>query len=145
MKKSTVQKLMKVLENENLGVLAILEDTSDGMDRIVGTLPKLGELFNVRIDLKALDDKALVDYACEYALSQEHTIDEFALLALHTRIAEMQTSTHQVSVGEVRDLVDDAIYYADKKNLTHLFDIILHKRYDEEDMIILREKDFMHY
>ncbi|MBO4899072.1 MAG: hypothetical protein J5509_02165 [Lachnospiraceae bacterium] len=145
MKKSTVQKLMKVLENENLGVLAILEDTSDGMDRIVGTLPKLGELFNVRIDLKALDDKALVDYACEYALSQEHTIDEFALLALHTRIAEMQTSTHQVSVGEVRDLVDDAIYYADKKNLAHLFDIILHKRYDEEDMIILREKDFMHY
>ena len=145
MKKSTVQKLMKVLENENLGVLAILEDTSEGMDRIVGTLPKLGELFNVRIDLKALDDKALVDYACEYALSQEHTIDEFALLALHTRIAEMQTSTHQVSVGEVRDLVDDAIYYADKKNLTHLFDIILHKRYDEEDMIILREKDFMHY
>lgn len=145
MKKSTVQKLIKILDSENLGILAVLEDTSEGMDKIVGTLPKLGELFNVRIDLKALDDKALVNYACEYALSQEHTIDEYALLALHTRIAEMQTSTHQVSVGEVRDLVDDAIYYADKKNPAHLFDIILHKRYDDEDMIILREKDFMHY
>ena len=145
MKKSTVMKLIKILESETLGVLTVLEDTSDGMDKIVGTLPKLGELFNVRIDLKALDDKALVNYACEYAISQEHTIDEFALLALHTRIAEMQTSTHQVSVSEVRDLVDDAIYYADKKNPAHLFDIILHKRYDEEDMIILREKDFMHY
>ena len=145
MKKSTVQKLIKILDSENLGVLAVLEDTSEGMDKIVGTLPKLGELFNVRIDLKALDDKALVNYACEYALSQEHTIDEYALLALHTRIAEMQTSTHQVSVSEVRDLVDDAIYYADKKNPAHLFDIILHKRYDDEDMIILREKDFMHY
>ncbi|MBQ9333617.1 MAG: hypothetical protein IJS12_04715 [Lachnospiraceae bacterium] len=145
MKKSTVQKLIKILDSENLGILAILEDTSEGMDKIVGTLPKLGELFNVRIDLKALDDKALVNYACEYALSQEHTIDEYALLALHTRIAEMQTSTHQVSVSEVRDLVDDAIYYADKKNPAHLFDIILHKRYDDEDMIILREKDFMHY
>ncbi len=145
MKKSTVMKLIKILDSENLGILAVLEDTSEGMDKIVGTLPKLGELFNVRIDLKALDDKALVNYACEYALSQEHTIDEYALLALHTRIAEMQTSTHQVSVGEVRDLVDDAIYYADKKNPAHLFDIILHKRYDDEDMIILREKDFMHY
>lgn len=145
MKKSTVQKLIKILDSDNLGVLAVLEDTSEGMDKIVGTLPKLGELFNVRIDLKALDDKALVNYACEYALSQEHTIDEYALLALHTRIAEMQTSTHQVSVAEVRDLVDDAIYYADKKNPAHLFDIILHKRYDDEDMIILREKDFMHY
>lgn len=145
MKKSTVQKLISALENENLGILAILEDTSEGMDKIVGTLPKLGEIFNVRIDLQALDDKALVNYACEYALSQEHSIDEFALLALHTRIAEMQTSAHQVSVAEVRDLVDDACFYADKKTPGHLFDIILHKRYDDEDMVILREKDFMHY
>ncbi|MCR5594493.1 MAG: hypothetical protein K6G12_01475 [Lachnospiraceae bacterium] len=145
MKKSTVVKLIKILENENLGVLVLMEDTSEGMDKIVGTLPKLRELFNVRIDLKPLDDKALVNYACEYARSQEHSIDEYALLALHTRIAELQTSSHQVSVSEVRDLVDDAIYYADKKNLTHLFDIILHKRYDEDDMIILRERDFMHY
>lgn len=145
MKKSTVQKLITAMENENLGVLAILEDTSAGMDKIVGTLPKLGEIFNVRIDLQALDDKALVNYACEYAHSQEHSIDEFALLALHTRIGELQTNAHQVTVAEVRDLVDDAIFYADKKNPAHLFDIILHKRYDDEDMVVLREKDFMHY
>lgn len=145
LKKSTAQKLMAALDNENLGIMAILEDTSEGMDRIVGTLPKLGEIFNVRIDLQALDDKALVSYACEYALSQEHSIDEFALLAIHTRISEMQTSDHKVTVAEVRDLVDDAIFYADKRNPSHFFDIILHKRYDDEDMIILREKDFMHY
>ena len=95
------------------------------MDKIVGTLPKLGEIFNARVDLQALDDKALVSYACEYALSQEHSIDEFAMLAIHTRIGEMQTSDHQVTVAEVRDLVDDAIFYADKKNPAHLFDIIL--------------------
>ena len=145
MKKSTVQKLISSLENENLGVMAILEDTSEGMDKIVGTLPKLGEIFNARVDLQALDDKALVSYACEYALSQEHSIDEFAMLAIHTRIGEMQTSDHQVTVAEVRDLVDDAIFYADKKNPAHFFDIILHKRYDDDDMVILREKDFMHY
>ncbi len=145
MKKSTVQKLITAMENENLGILAILEDTSAGMDKIVGTLPKLGEIFNVRIDLQALDDKALVNYACEYAVSKEHSIDEFALLALHTRIGELQTNAHQVTVAEVRDLVDDAIFYADKKNPAHLFDIILHKRYDDEDMVVLREKDFMHY
>ena len=145
MKKSTVQKLISALENENLGVMAILEDTSEGMDKIVGTLPKLGEIFNARVDLQALDDKALVSYACEYALSQEHSIDEFAMLAIHTRIGEMQTSDHQVTVAEVRDLVDDAIFYADKKNPAHFFDIILHKRYDDDDMVILREKDFMHY
>lgn len=145
MKKSTVEALIKALENENLGVLVILEDTSEAIDRMLTALPKLRDLFNVRIDLKALDDKALVNYACEYALSQEYAIDEYAILALHTRIAEMQTQDHQVTVAEVRDLVDDAIYYADKKTPGHFFDIILHKRYDKEDMIILREKDFMHY
>lgn len=145
MKKSTVESIMKGLENENLGILVILEDTSDGIDRIIAAIPKLADFFNVRIDLKALDDKALVNYACEYAISQEYSIDEFAVLALHTRIEEMQTSDHQVTIAEVRDLVDDAIYYADKKSIGHFFDIILRKRYDDDDMIILREKDFMHY
>lgn len=75
----------------------------------------------------------------------EYSIDELGILALHTRIADMQTSDHEVTVAEVRDLVDDAIYFADKKNPKHFFDILFGKRYDEEDMIILREKDFMHY
>ena len=57
----------------------------------------------------------------------------------------MQTSDHEVSVSEVRELVDNAIYYANKKTPRHFLDILLAKRYDKEDMIILREMDFMHY
>ena len=41
-------------------------------------------------------------------------------------------------------MVDDAIYYADKHSIGHYFDVMLRKRYDSEDMIILREKDFLH-
>ena len=66
-------------------------------------------------------------------------------MALHTRIEEMQTSDHQVTIAEVRDLVDDAIYFAEKKTPAHFFDVVFHKRYDKEDMVVLREKDFMHY
>ena len=84
-------------------------------------------------------------YAKRYAEENEYSIDEFGVLALHTRIADMQTSDHEVSVAEVRELVDDAIYYANKKTPKHFVDILLSKRYDEDDMIILREKDFMHY
>ena len=32
--------------------------------------------------------------------------------------------------------------FANKKNLKHFFDVLCSNRYDEEDMIILREKDF---
>ena len=76
---------------------------------------------------------------------QEYTIDELGILALHTRIADMQTSDHEVTLGEIEELVDEAIYYADRKTPAHFFDVLLGKRYDEEDMIVLREKDFMHY
>jgi len=145
LKRSTVTNILKALENENLGLLVILEDTSEGIDRIITAIPQVAETFNVRIDLKALDDKALVNYAREYAYSREYSIDEYALLALHTRIEEMQTNNHQVTLSEVRDLVDDAIYFASKKTLGHFWDIVLQKRYDKEDMTILREKDFMHY
>lgn len=145
MKKSTIENLLKLLEKEDLGILVILEDTAEGMERILKAIPNLANAFNVRIDLRALDDEALVRYAREYALTQEFSIDEFGILQLHTRIEEMQTSDHQVTVADVRDLVDDAIYYAEKKTPAHFFDIIMHKRYDSQDMIILREKDFMHY
>lgn len=141
----TVTKLNKVLENENIGLLLILEDTKKRMNGLLADNGALTTCFNLRVDVEPLDDEALVAYAKQYAEENEYSIDEFGVLALHTRIADMQTSDHEVSVSEVRELVDDAIYYANKKTPKHFVDILLAKRYDDEDMIILREKDFMHY
>lgn len=141
----TVAKLNKVLENENSGLLLIMEDTKKRMNGLLSDNTILTTCFNLRIDIEPLDDEELVAYAKRYAEENEYSIDEFGVLALHTRIADMQTSDHEVSVAEVRELVDDAIYYANKKTPKHFVDILLSKRYDEDDMIILREKDFMHY
>ncbi|MBD5521494.1 MAG: hypothetical protein HDR03_09790 [Lachnospiraceae bacterium] len=141
----TVVKLNKVLENENIGLLLIMEDTKKRMNGLLSDNAILTTCFNLRIDIEPLDDEELVAYAKRYAEENEYSIDEFGVLALHTRIADMQTSDHEVSVSEVRELVDDAIYYANKKTPKHFVDILLAKRYDEDDMIILREKDFMHY
>ena len=74
--------------------------------------------------------------------NKEYAIDEMGILALHTRIDEMQTSDHIVTVADVRELVDDAIYHATRFSPKHVLDIILGKRYDEDDMIILKERDF---
>ncbi|MCM1088298.1 MAG: hypothetical protein NC419_09080 [Muribaculaceae bacterium] len=141
----TVSRLCKALETDNVGLLLILEDTKQNIDELLTENPVLQNNFNLRVDIEALDDEALVAYAKEYAEEQEYSIDEFGVLALHTRIADMQTSDHEVSVAEVRELVDEAIYYANKKTPKHFVDILLAKRYDDEDMIILRENDFMHY
>ena len=142
---AAITKFNKVLQNENAGLLLILEDTKKRINTLLAENESLERSFNLRIDIEPLDDEALVAYAKQYAQENEYSIDEFGVLALHTRIADMQTSDHEVSVSEVREIVDDAIYYANKKTPKHFFDILLAKRYDDEDMIILREKDFMHY
>lgn len=145
MSSSTAEDLNKALSQENIGLLVIMEGKKDEMNIFLRKNHILTDNFNARIDIEALNDQALVEYARQYAEEMEYSIDELGILALHTRIADMQTSDHEVTVSEVRELVDDAIYFADKKNLKHFCDILFGKRYDDEDMIILREKDFMHY
>ncbi len=145
MKKAAVEQLLKALNQEEKGLIVLLEDAKGRMDDFLAKYPRIKDNFNLRVDVEALDDQTLVKYARKYALDQEYSIDELGVLALHTRIADMQTSDHEVTLGEIEELVDEAIYYADKKTPKHFFDVLLGKRYDEEDMIVLREKDFMHY
>ena len=145
MKKETIAKVAKVLDQDNKGLLLLMTDSKQKIDNMWEENASIHNNFNLRVDIEALDDEVLVEYAKQYAKEQEYSIDEFGILALHTRIADNQTSDHEVTLAEVREIVDEAIYYANKKTPKHFMDILLAKRYDEEDMIILREKDFMHY
>ncbi len=145
MSSGTAADMNKALAKEGRGLFVIIEGKKDEMNLFLKKNVDLLDNFNARIDIESLDDHSLVEYARQYAEEMEYSIDELGILALHTRIADMQTSDHEVTVAEVKDLVDDAIYFADKKNPKHFFDILFGKRYDEDDMVVLREKDFMHY
>ncbi len=142
---ASVKTMRKALQSEERGLIVILVDTKKAMDNFLAQHQALEEHFTARVDIQALDNHTLVRYARAYARSKDYSIDEFGVLALHTRISSKQTIDHNVTMREVRDMVDDAIYYASKKSLSHLMDILLRKRYDEDDRIILREKDFQHY
>ncbi len=145
LKAATVASMVKALERENMGLLALIVGGKTEVNELLSKNSALAAIFNLRVDIEPLDNEALVAYAKQYAEDMEYSIDEFGILALHTRIADRQTSDHEVTLAEVKDLVDEAIEYANKKTPKHFMDILLAKRYDEEDMIILREKDFMHY
>mgnify|MGYP004475463133 FL=1 len=145
LKKPSVDVLLREMNQEEKGLILVLEDTKNRMDVFLAKNKDLQEVFNLRVDLEALDDQTLVKYARKYALEQEYSIDDLGILALHTRIADLQTGDHEVTLSEIEELVDEAIYYADKKTPKHFFDVLFGNRYDDEDMIILREKDFMHY
>ena len=140
----TAAELIKILKEEKKGIIIVMEDTKEDMNKFLDMNPDYKESFSVRVDIEALDDESLVAYAKQYALENEYAIDNLGILALHTKISERQTLNHDVTVSEVRDIVDDAIYYAEKRSVSHFVDIIVNKRFDENDMVILREKDFMH-
>lgn len=137
------ENLVKALNQEHTGIIVFALDEKRAMDRLFDRVPELMDMFTARFDIVALDSATLVKYGCQYAYNQEYSIDELGRLALHTRIEDMQTSTHAVTVKEVREIVDEAIEHANRKTLRHFMDILFRKRYDEDDMIVLRERDFI--
>ena len=138
-----INRLMDQLSSSATGsLLVIMTDTPADIERLLLTYERLGQMFPSRIDVEVLDNNGLVQYAKAYANSREYSIDEMGSLAVHTRINDMQTNEHAVTIKEVREMVDQAIDRAEKKNVRHFVDVLIGKRFDDEDMIILREKDF---
>ncbi len=142
MSDDTVKSLYQSLQQEKHGIIVIIEDTQRLMDKLLTRHEMLLTSFTGRMDVEALNNDTLVEFGRQYAHEREYFIDDFGILALHTRIEERQTMEHAVTVMDVKELVDRAIKHADKKTLGHFFDILFAKRYDDEDMIILSEKDF---
>ncbi len=143
MKQAVIESMARLLEQEEQGIIVILEDTKINMNKLLDNHKILHRNFDLRIDIEAMDNDSLVLFGKKYALEQEYAIDELGVLALYTRISDLQTSEHSVTTKEVKEIVDEAIYHAGRKNMSHFMEILLGKRYDEEDMIILREKDFV--
>lgn len=143
MEKPAVEALCKTLQKENIGIIIALEDTKKAIGKLFKVYPELQESFTARMDVEAMSNDSLAAFGRQYAKKQEYSIDELGMLALHTCIEERQTIDHVVTVLDVKEIVDAAIHHANRKTLGHFFDILFAKRYDEEDMIILTEKDFV--
>jgi outer membrane biosynthesis protein TonB len=142
MSNETETALYQSLQQENHGIIVIIEDIPRAMDRFLTKHSELLNSFTNRMDVEALNNDTLVEFGRQYAHEREYSIDDFGILALHTRIEERQTLNHAVTVMDVKELIDKAIKHANKKTVGHFVDILFAKRYDDEDMIILGEKDF---
>ena len=125
-----------------LEILVILEDSKGGAKNL-NEYNGFDNVFDVLVDIPTLSNDYLVDHAKSYAMEKAYTLDDMAVLALYQRIDERQTADHVVTSEEVEHIIDAAIKKANKKNLKHLGDVLFGKRYNDEDLIVLREKDFV--
>jgi len=143
MNEDTASALYQELQRETMGIIIVLMDTKKAIARFFSKYKDLAACFTARMDVEALSNDALVAFGQKYAYEMEYGISEVGVLELHTRVAGLQTSDHIVTVAEVKKIVDEAIQRANKKTIGHFFDVLLGRRYDDEDMIVLTEKDFM--
>lgn len=143
LRKETVAKIEKCLKSDVTSILVFATDTDQGMNRFAERYPSLAKLIDLRVDIKDFSGEELVTYAVKYAYDQEYSIDEMGLLALRTRIDEMIANDDAPTMNDAQHIVDEAVDHANQKNFKHFMDVLLRKRYDDEDMIILREEDFL--
>lgn len=142
LRKETLETMKRVMSDPERTMLVFLAVSHRQKARFIKENEELLELFNIQIDIEALDNSELVNLAKKYAYKREFSINEMGTLALHRRIEERQTNSHSVLFSEVREIVDEAISHASKKNIPYFFDVIFGKKRDDNDMIILGEKDF---
>ncbi|MBR0172684.1 MAG: hypothetical protein IJQ21_07820 [Lachnospiraceae bacterium] len=135
--------LIEAMKEHARFTMVLMIDTDKNIRDLLNRDADLATLFRVQVDAENAGDEALVAFGREYAREKEYSIDNLGVLALHTRIEERQTFEHQVTLDEVKEIIDDAIANSERRNFGHFIDVLARKRYDEEDMVILREKDFL--
>ena len=139
----TLNSITETLQNEVESILVVFEGEKDSLEPLLNGCPETKTVFDARIVIDDFSNSDLVAYAKGYARELEYSIDDMGTLALYNKIGDMQTIDHVVTVDEVIEIVDNAIRHVDRKNMSHFMDVLLAKRYDDDDYIVLREKDFL--
>ena len=139
----TLNAITDTLQNDVDSILVVFEGEKDSLEPLLNGSPETKTVFDARIVIEDFSNQDLVAYAKGYARELEYSIDDMGTLALYNKIGDMQTIDHVVTVDEVIEIVDNAIRHVDRKNMSHFMDVLLAKRYDDDDYIVLREKDFL--
>ena len=142
LKKSVAVSLASLLEQDTQGTLIILEDTKHGIENLLVRDSSFASRFSERISIPIFTNDELVNFARLYAAENGYVIDEMATLALYNCISNIQKLDHETTVAEVKEIVDDAIAQAERGTIRKAFSVLTGSRYDEDDYVILREKDF---
>ena len=139
----TLNAITESLQNDVDSILVVFEGDKETLEPLLNGCVETKTVFDARITIDDFSNSDLVAYAKGYARELEYSIDDMGTLALYNKIGDMQTIDHVVTVDEVIEIVDSAIRHVDRKNMSHFMDVLLAKRYDEDDYIVLREKDFL--
>lgn len=134
--------LALLLESDTSGIFVIMEDSHKGIEKALRKDVGFASRFSEKITIPIFTSDELVTFAKSYAKELGYSIDEMGVLALYNSLSNIQKYDKPTTLAEVKEIMDKAIAKSEKGGLKKAFNIITSRRYDEEDYIILREKDF---
>ena len=140
--RETAVKLSRCMENDHTGTLYILEDTEEGIQKALERDSSFAAKFTEKISIPLFSLDELVAFGKAYANDLDYEIDEMAVLALYKRVGNIQKLDHVTTLTEVKEIVDQAIDNAEKGVLKKVFGILMATRANDDNYVILREKDF---
>ncbi len=140
--RTTVAALNALLDTDQSGVIVIAEDDAEGLETMLGYNPAFSSRFTQRIDIPSITIDELVNFARTYAEENGCRIDEMGVLALYNHLNLIQRQGALLSMGTVRNIVDDAITRANQGGLFGLVGRIGARHRDEAGRLLLHEKDF---
>ena len=138
----TVKELNYLMEKKTGELLFVLEDQRKPLERLMTANPEFKKKFSSKLELPVFINDELVTFGQTYAKENGYKLDEMGILALYSRIDVMQREDHEVSVAEVKEIMDEAIAHSQKANVKHLARRVFGKGTDDSDRIILKEEDF---
>lgn len=143
MNRTTTQELLNAMAGFTGGMLVVLEDTNDGMARLIAENPEVEVRFTHKIILKEYEISEWVALAKEYAEELDYGIDEMGVLALSAKIDSLYAQKTVVEMEDIKDIIDAAIEHSERKNIKRLFETVFSRKYKDSDLTMLRENDFL--
>ena len=140
--RETAVSLSLLLEQDDSGLLVILEDSAIGIKKALATDDGFAKKFTESVTVPIFTNDELVVFARAYASELGYEIDEMAILALHNRISNIEKLDQATTLVEVKEIIDEAIEREARGGIRKAFNILTAKRYTDDDKIVLTEKDF---
>ena len=141
LKEDVIEKLSKAMEFRTNRLTVILEDLKPGIQSLEKTYPDFMEKFDSRVVIPVFTNDELVSFAKTYSKEMGYKIDDMAVLALYTLIGDNQDEDDPVSVGQVKEMMDNAIKRASRGG-RRPGKKVAKRHLDESGRIMLYEKDF---
>ena len=135
---AVVDQLTTAMEFRTDGLIIILEDEQRYIHDLLMRHPRFTMKFTSQIFIPVFTIDELVNFGQIYAGDQDYVLSDAAASALYDRIGSVAAQGDAISITNVTELVDRAISRSGK----FFRKLAGKKRYDENNCIILQEKDF---